>query len=62
METYCEICFDARRKTNMIQCYPDWEEERMFACPDCAEYKYPNHIILYSDKEYLKSKEKGGED
>ena len=54
METYCEICFDARRKTNYIQCYADYEEERMWACPDCAEYKYASHIILYSNKEYLR--------
>ena len=43
---YCEMCFDGRRKVKRIQCYPDSEEHLMNICYECADYRYPDHIMI----------------
>ncbi len=46
-ENYCEICFDARRKTNEIWCYADDVGGlSMNACAECAQYRYPTHVVI----------------
>ena len=56
LNLYCEICFDARKKVKRIQCYPDSEEHLINICYECADYRYPDHIMIGTEADIVENR------